>query len=629
MQNTQSPQDRFSNPLIVQSDRTLLLDVHAPRANDCRNALIPFAELERSPEHLHTYRLTPLSLWNAAGAGFTPDDAINVLREYARYDVPQAVEMWISETAGRFGKLRLVPAPSKQTPVIGRDGVATDRLVKEEYLYLVCASRAVYKELSASALARKNVLVSYKYVPPTLEDCPKLDTVPPLTEDEQDYCFLLHLTDRGTVKQDLLRLGWPVKDDVPLADGEPFPMQLRTTTADGKPFAPRTYQKEAAEALVGNKGAGTGFGTIVLPCGAGKTIVGMTVMSLLQTNTLIITTNISAVHQWMQELLDKTDIPADCIAEYTGENKTIKPITVATYQILTWRPEKEGPYPHFGLFRERAWGLIIYDEVHMLPAPVFRVVAEIQAVRRLGLTATLVREDGLEGNVFSLVGPKRYDVPWKDLETSGWIASAECVEVRIDLTEEKEIDYAVAEQRKKHRIASENPAKVDVVRALVQYSPDDKILIIGQYLEQLNEIATLLKAPIITGKTPNDERDKIYADFRNNVIRVLVVSKVANFAIDLPDASMAIQISGTFGSRQEEAQRLGRILRPKERKSRFFTLITRNTVEEDFGANRQKFLAEQGYAYRIVRYKSTDDIEAALGTNAPEALTCAQTPRRS
>ena len=377
----------------------------------------------------------------------------------------------------------------------------------------------------------------------------------------------------------------------------------------GKNFDVRGYQREAARALVGDKGAGTGFGTIVLPCGAGKTIVGMTVMDALKTSTLIITTNISAVHQWIDELLDKTDLTADQIAEYTGENKTIKPVTVATYQILTWRPEKEGPYPHFSLFRERNWGLIIYDEVHMLPAPVFRVVAEIQAIRRVGLTATLVREDGLQGNVFSLVGPKRYDVPWKDLETSGWIASAECIEIRLDLTEEKEIEYAVSEPRKKHRIASENPAKIAVVSELVSRSPQDKILIIGQYLDQLAELSKMLGAPIITGKTPNDERDKIYADFRAGKIRVLVVSKVANFAIDLPDASMAIQVSGTFGSRQEEAQRLGRILRPKERTSRFFTLITRNTVEEDFGSNRQKFLAEQGYSYRLIRYKDPSDLD--------------------
>ena len=420
---------------------------------------------------------------------------------------------------------------------------------------------------------------------------------------------MLHLTDRGTIKPDLLKLGWPIKDDVPLKDGDPLNITLRAETNSGEPFIIRSYQKEAANALVGNKKAGTGFGTIVLPCGAGKTIVGMTIMDLLKTNTLIVTTNISAVHQWINELLDKTNLTAEQIAEYTGENKTIKPVTVATYQILTWRPDKDGAYPHFSIFRERNWGLIIYDEVHMLPAPVFRVVAEIQAVRRVGLTATLVREDGLEGNVFSLVGPKRYDVPWKDLESSGWIASAECIEIRIDLSADKELDYAVAEPRKKHRIASENPEKLKIVQTLVEQNPCDKILVIGQYLEQLNQISKLLKAPIITGKTPNSERDEIYKKFRKNEIKVLVVSKVANFAIDLPDASMAIQISGTFGSRQEEAQRLGRILRPKERKSRFFTLITRNTVEEDFGSNRQKFLAEQGYAYKVLRYNNLEDLE--------------------
>lgn len=607
--------NRLENPLIVQSDRTLLLDVHAPRADECRNALIPFAELERSPEHLHTYRLTPLSLWNSASAGFSPDDAVTVLHDFARYDVPQAVVAWIKETAGRFGKLRLIPAPSvlvpyKTSAITDPNGENTKaKEIKEEYLYLVTESRAVFKEISASLLVKKMTLTPTEYI------APEENADPSVTDDEKEHCFSLHLTDRGMIKQELLKMGWPVKDDVPMADGEPLQINLRTTTLGGKPFGVRGYQREAAQALVGNKGAGTGFGTIVLPCGAGKTIVGMTVMDLLKTNTLIITTNISAVHQWIDELLDKTDLTADQIAEYTGENKTIKPVTVATYQILTWRPEKEGPYPHFSLFRERNWGLIIYDEVHMLPAPVFRVVAEIQAIRRVGLTATLVREDGLQVNVFSLVGPKRYDVPWKDLETSGWIASAECTEIRLDLTEEKEIEYAVAEPRKQHRIASENPAKIPLVQELVRRFPDDKILIIGQYLDQLAEIAALLKAPIITGKTPNDERDTIYADFRAGKIRVLVVSKVANFAIDLPDASMAIQVSGTFGSRQEEAQRLGRILRPKERTSRFFTLITRNTVEEDFGSNRQKFLAEQGYAYRLVRYKGEEDMEEVMGEN--------------
>jgi DNA excision repair protein ERCC-3 len=331
----------------------------------------------------------------------------------------------------------------------------------------------------------------------------------------------------------------------------------------------------------------------------------MEIMCRLKTNTLVITTNISAVHQWIDELLDKTNLSAEQIAEYTGENKTVKPVTIATYQILTWRPDKESAYPHFSLFRQNDWGLVIYDEVHLLPAPVFRVVAELQAVRRVGLTATLVREDGLEGMVFSLVGPKRFDVPWKELEKSRWIASAECVEIRVDLDEEKKIVYASSPLREKHRIAGENSAKEKIVSELVQKFPSDKILVIGQFISQLERLSEILSAPIITGKTKNSERDRIYDEFRSGKIRVLVVSKVANFAIDLPDASIAIQVSGTFGSRQEEAQRLGRILRPKERRSRFFTLITKNSVEEDFGSNRQKFLAEQGYSYRILRYENS------------------------
>jgi DNA excision repair protein ERCC-3 len=593
----------YSNPLIVQSDRTLLLDVHAPRATDCRNALIPFAELERSPEHLHTYRLTPLSLWNANAAGFSPDDAVKVLHDFARYDVPQNIEMWIKETAGRFGKLRLVPAPWIEIP----DPKKPAEKIKEEYLYLVTESIPVFKEIGVSLVGKK-YLTLCEYEEPQDELMKK--TL--VSEEEKSHCFRLNLTDRGTIKQELLKMGWPVKDDVPLIDGEPLEINLRQKTLGGRDFVLRQYQKEAAQAIVGDKGPGTGFGTIVLPCGAGKTIVGMTVMDLLKTSTLVITTNISAVHQWIDELIDKTNLTRDDIAEYTGENKTIKPVTVATYQILTWRPEKDGPYPHFSLFRKRNWGLIVYDEVHTLPAPVFRVAAEIQAVRRVGLTATLVREDGCEGHVFSLVGPKRYDVPWKDLESTGFIATAECIEVRIDLGEEKEIEYAVADLRKKHRIASENPKKPEFVKTLVEKSPDDKILVIGQYLSQLDELSKMLGCPIITGKTPNEERDKIYADFRSGAIRVLVVSKVANFAIDLPDASMAIQVSGTFGSRQEEAQRLGRILRPKERKSRFFTLITRNTVEEEFGSNRQKFLAEQGYQYRLIRCSNPSELGEVL-----------------
>lgn len=577
----------FENPLIVQTDRTLLLDVHAPLAEECRDALIPFAELIKSPEHLHTYQVTPLSLWNAASAGFSSDMAIETLKKYSRYDVPQSVEVWVKDTAERFGKLRLVPGPV----------IEVENGVKEEYLYLVSSSPFVFKEIESNAFSKK-FLVPCEYEMPS-------DSKTDLSENEKKFCFKLNLTDRGIIKQNLIKIGWPVKDDVPLVDGAPLEINLREETLSGKNFGVREYQQNAAASLVGDKGPGTGFGTIVLPCGAGKTIVGMQLMSILKTNTLIVTTNISAVHQWIDELMDKTNLTRDQIAEYTGESKSIKPVTVATYQILTWRPEKDGPYPHFSLFRSNNWGLIIYDEVHMLPAPVFRVAAELQAVRRVGLTATLIREDGCEGHVFSLVGPKRFDVPWKELEKSRWIATAQCIEVRIPLEQGKEIEYAVAGNREKHRIASENNLKLGIVKELVEKCTEDKILVIGQYLKQLNEIAAILKVPIVTGKTPNSERDRIFADFRYGSIKVLVVSKVANFAIDLPDASMAIQVSGTFGSRQEEAQRLGRILRPKERTSRFFTLITKDTVEEEFGNNRQKFLAEQGYSYRIIRYENS------------------------
>lgn len=608
----------LENPLIVQGDRTLLLDVHAPLAMECRNDLLPFAELERSPEHLHTYRLTPLSLWNATSAGFTAENAIDVLKKYSRYDVPQSIEVWITETASRFGKLRLIPGPTIKVPVKTAD-ILNDspekkqtELVEEQYLYLVANSRPIFLEISANPQAKK-----------ILEPCEFDESAVPenisVSEEEKKYCFQLKLTDRGTIKQILLKALWPIKDEIQLKNGEPLDFHLLETTKAGKTFQIRNYQNEAANALVGNRGPGTGFGTVVLPCGAGKTIVGMNIMNLLKTSTLIITTNISAVHQWIQELLDKTNLLPEQIAEYTGENKTLAPVTVATYQILTWRPEKDGPYPHFSIFRKRNWGLIIYDEVHMLPAPVFRVVAELQAVRRIGLTATLVREDGCEGYVFSLVGPKRYDVPWKELEKSHWIAKAECIEVRLDLPESEEIEYAVAPARTKHRLASENPVKTEVTKEIISRFPEDKILVIGQYLEQLEILSKELKTPIITGKTPNAERDKIYQDFREGKIHVLVVSKVANFAIDLPDASLAIQVSGTFGSRQEEAQRLGRILRPKERTSRFFTLITRNTVEEEFGSNRQKFLAEQGYSYRIIRYAQKSDLDE-LNSELPETL---------
>ena len=546
-------------PLIIQGDRSILLDVHALDATDARFALIPFAELEKSPEHLHTYRLTGLSLWNAASAGFTAEKIIETLKRFSRFEIPAAVRSWIEETFNRYGKITLMECEDTA------------------FLYLTAESERIYRELKASAKLSKYLLKS-----------------------DKPYSFLIALLNRGTVKQALLKMGWPVRDEVPLKDGAPLPIPLRSRTKKDKDFTIRAYQREAAEAFIGDKGPGTGFGTIVLPCGAGKTIVGMLIMSLLNTDTLILTTNSAAVYQWKRELLDKTELQDERIGIYSSTVKEIKPVTVATYQILTWRPDTEADFPHFRIFRERNWGLIIYDEVHLLPAPVFRITAELQVIRRLGLTATLIREDGCEGDVFSLVGPKRYDVPWKELEEKGWIAHAYCTEIRIPLPVSKEIEYAAAPLREKHRLASENEAKNEIVRQLLIRHAEDRILIIGHYITQLKKIAEMLKAPLITGKTPHAEREMLYEAFRTGSIAVLVVSKVANFAIDLPDASVAIQVSGTFGSRQEEAQRLGRILRPKERDSFFYTLVTRHSVEEECADHRQKFLAEQGYAYSLL-----------------------------
>jgi len=554
------------NPLIVQSDRTLLLDVHAERAEEARAAILPFAELEKSPEHIHTYHITPISLWNAASAGFSPIDVVRVLNEYTRYPIPQSITGSFEDTMSRYGKIRLI-SPNK--------GEMADELL------LTASEEAVMAEIGA-------VKPLEKYLEKTA------------------LGFRLKLIHRGSVKRELIRMGWPVQDEAPFVQGEDLELKIRETCASGRPFNIRDYQFEAARAVLGTGGPGTGYGVVVLPCGSGKTIVGMLIMSLLKTNTLILSTNVAAVHQWMEELLDKTDLKPEDIAEYTGDSKSVAPVTVATYQIITWRPAKEADFPHFKLFRERSWGLIIYDEVHLLPAPVFRVTAELQAVRRLGLTATLVREDNAEDAVFSLVGPKRYDVPWKDLENKGWIAGAFCIEIRIDLPEKLKIPYAVASHREKYRLASENCLKNEAVLQLIENHREDQILVIGQYISQLENLARLLSVPIITGKTPNSERERIYGAFKKGEVRIIVVSKVANFAIDLPDASMAIQVSGSFGSRQEEAQRLGRILRPKDRNSWFYTLVSRYTVEEDFAANRQQFLAEQGYKYSIQHWTAEE-----------------------
>lgn len=542
--------------MIVQSDGSLLVDVHNPGFEGCREAISPFAELEKSPEHMHTYRISPLSLWNAASAGIDAPEVAKRLERWTRFPVPENILFFIQDTIGRYGKLVL------------------DASDDPHLLILKVAEEAIRRELG-SQKSLQNLLIP------------------------EDNHFTVKLVDRGTVKQALIRLGYPVKDRAPLIDGDSLAIGFRDQSLSGYPFHVRDYQKEAARALHGGGKAGSGFGTIVLPCGSGKTVVGMEIMRLMQTSTLVLTTNVAAVHQWIDELLDKTTLTEEQIGEYTGDKKVIRPVTVGTYQILTWRPDREGDFPHFEIFRQHRWGLIIYDEVHLLPAPVFRVTAEIQALRRAGLTATLVREDGREEDVFSLVGPKRYDVPWRELEQKGWIAEAHCHEIRVPLPESLKIDYAVADRRGKFRIASENPLKTEIARELLENHHEDHVLIIGQYLNQLKEISEATGAPLITGQTPNKERDRIYAAFRKGEIRVLVVSKVANFAIDLPDANVAIQVSGTFGSRQEEAQRLGRILRPKERGSTFYSLVSRYTTEEEFAANRQKFLTEQGYKYQI------------------------------
>jgi len=573
------------NPLIVQSDKTALLEVDNPQYVSARDSLARFAELEKSPEHIHTYRITPLSLWNAASTGMRAADILGQLAQFAKYDLPGNVVRDIEDYVGRYGLVKLVR--------------------EDDELFLVSEDPVIIAEI-----ARHKRMQLYI-----------LDQVSPLR-------LRVRGAMRGHIKQVLVQIGFPAEDLAGYIDGDHLPIELRPVTRGGKSFTMRHYQQDSVDLFYAKGSVQGGSGTIVLPCGAGKTIVGMGVMHQLQTSTLILTPNTIAVRQWIDELLDKTSIPGDQIGEYTGLLKEIRPVTISTYQIITYHKRKgrkaaaspapeayvdEGldggeedngmdEYPHFELFNARNWGLIIYDEVHLLPAPVFRITAELQARRRLGLTATLVREDGREEDVFSLIGPKKHDVPWKDLERQGWIATAACHEVRIPLEESMRMEYALAEQRNKYSVAAHNPAKLNVLTALMRKHRGSHILVIGMYLDQLDEIAKMLYAPLITGKTPVRDREKLYEQFRKGEIKTLVVSKVANFSIDLPDANVAIEISGTFGSRQEEAQRLGRILRPKEDGSlaHFYTLVTRDTIDQTFAANRQRFLTEQGYGYEIL-----------------------------
>src|SRR6266478_1774645 len=547
-----------SNPLIVQSDRTILLEVDHPQHAEARDALAQFAELEKSPEHIHTYRLSPLSLWNAAAGGMNAQTILELLARYSKYDIPSNIVVDIREYVSRYGRIKLI-----------REGDA---------LLLTSSDVALIAEIMHHRR-----------------------TQPFLLRQLNSHTIQVNASRRGHIKQALIHIGFPAEDLAGYTDGSPISMKLRTITAAGKEFQPRAYQYGASAAFYAAGAPSGGSGVVVLPCGAGKTIVGLVTMADIQRATLILTPNTIAVRQWISEIIDKTDVPAEMVGEYTGERKDIRPITVSTYQILTYRRSEEEDFPHFALFTSHDWGLIIYDEVHLLPAPVFRITAEIQARRRLGLTATLVREDGREADVFSLIGPKKYDVPWRELERQGWIATAECHEIRVSMNEDEQLNYAVAEEREKYRLAAENPAKLPVTRYLAERHLDDQVLIIGQYIDQLKLLATELDAPLLTGRTSNLQREKLYDQFRRGEIKRMVVSKVANFAIDLPDANVAIQVSGTFGSRQEEAQRLGRILRPKRDGglAYFYSIVTRDTRDQEFSANRQLFLTEQGYRYLI------------------------------
>ncbi len=589
-----------SNPMVVQSDRSILLEVDNPQYPEARDALARFAELEKSPEHIHTYRLSPLSLWNAAASGLDAAAIIDVLDRYGKYDLPGNIRADVRDYVSRFGRLKL------------RQGAAGELLLTAEDPLLLL-------EVSRQRKVRQFILAEI--------DANTVRVNPAM---------------RGHVKKALVDIGFPAEDLAGYVDGAALAFALRSSMLhNGQPFSLRHYQQDAVAVFHAEGSARGGSGVIVLPCGAGKTMVGMGAMETLQTNTLILTTNTVAVRQWIDELLDKTSLDPAAVGEYTGDVKEIRPVTITTYQILTYRhrrrrgqaaPDGDGTgpaaaetgngwdgagddevdelsaapspqlFPHFQLFNQRDWGLIIYDEVHLLPAPVFRMTAELQARRRLGLTATLVREDGKEDHVFALIGPKKYDVPWKDLERQGWIATAHCHEIRLDMAPGRRLEYALADNRTQFAIAATDPAKLPVVEQLIARHPGDQVLVIGTYLNQLEQAAQRLNAPLLTGKTPVRQRQQLYQQMRTGELRCLVVSKVANFAIDLPDVSVAVEISGTFGSRQEEAQRLGRILRPKRdgRPAHFYAIVMRDTKDHTFGAKRQMFLTEQGYKYEIL-----------------------------
>jgi DNA excision repair protein ERCC-3 len=544
------------NPMVVQSDHTILLETMSPRYEEGRDALLLFAELVKSPEYVHTWRITPLSLWNAAASGHTPEQVVGLLERYAKFPVPPNIPASIRDKMGKYGALRLV-----------RDG---------EWLRLEADD------------------------PLDLEEVRRLTEVDGLLgAPVEEGAVRVSARKRGEIKQVLTSLGHPVQDLAGYEDGDPLEMRLRTALPDGAPWSMRDYQIEAIDAFHG--GLGAGCGVVVLPCGAGKTLVGVGAMVRLGMRTLILCTGQTALQQWKREILHRTSLREEDVGEFVAETKQLRPVTLTTYQMLTWRESKGAEPRHFGLFRDANWGLVVYDEVHLLPAPIFRETAFLQARRRLGLTATLVREDGLEADVFALVGPKRFDMPWKKLEAQGWIATARCVEIRVPLSDSDRTRYVTLTATAKYKLAATNPRKGLIVEQLVQRHPDQQVLVLGTYLEHLEFIAKRLGVPVVTGETPTRERERLFMAFRQGELRVLALSKVGNFAIDLPGASVAIEVSGTFGSRQEEAQRLGRVLRPKggDNQALFYALVTADSREEEFAHQRQLFLTEQGYPYHV------------------------------
>jgi DNA excision repair protein ERCC-3 len=562
-----------NNPLIVQSNSTVLLEVNNPLFTEARNAVSEFAHLDKSPEYIHTYSITPLSLWNAAALGMSADEVVRRLDRFSKYPLPSNVIDDIAELMGRFGKIVLESAPEGLV-LRSIDAVLLEHLRRHPRLSPLLGAR----------LDGNRILVPSAH--------------------------------RGIIKQVLIGIGFPAYDKAGYVDGAPYPIALRAKIGSGADFVIREYQRQAADAFIGSVESPGGSGVVVLPCGAGKTVVGIYAMSLLQRRTLVLVTNITAARQWKREIIDKTGVPPEDIGEYSGEAKEIKPITLATYQILTYRKNKNDAFVHYGIFNSENWGLIIYDEVHLLPAPIFKFTADLQARRRLGLTATLIREDGHEGDVFTLIGPKKFDVPWKDLERQGWIATARCVEIRVDLPPYEKLRYLSLTPKKQIRLAYENPDKIPIIKELLERHKNDQVLIIGQYISQVDLIAREMEAPIITGITPTERRDELYDAFRAGTIKVLVLSKVGNFAVDLPDANVAIQVSGSFGSRQEEAQRLGRILRPKKagEQAIFYSIVTRESKELDFAMNRQLFLTEQGYSYEI-EYRESGEGEEKVASD--------------